>query len=78
MLEKQGFVGLSTGGNGVFYVRPSAITAIQERTKLDTYPDRKSRVFLQGHPEPFLIQEDPATIGQAIAAVEKKQRPDHG
>lgn len=73
MLEKQGFVGLSTGGNGVLYVRPSAITAIQERIKPETHTDRKSRVFLQGHPEPFLIQEDPATIGQAIAAVESKK-----
>ena len=73
MLEKQGFVGLSTGGRGVLYVRPSAIMAIQEREDINTRPELKSGVFLQGVPEPFLVQDNTTTIAQAIAAVESKK-----
>ncbi|VVT28171.1 hypothetical protein [Marinobacter salarius] len=73
MLEKQGFVGLSTGGNGVLYVRPSAIMAIQEREEKHSRPELKSGVFLQGIPAPFLVQDNTTTIAQAIEAVENKK-----
>jgi hypothetical protein len=73
MLEKQGFVGLSTGGEGVIYIRPNAITAVQERNKVQSRPELRSRVFLQGSAEGMLVQEDPATIAGLMAALTKKE-----
>ncbi len=68
MFKKLGFVGLSTGGEGVIYVRISDISAVQERKPSSDRPEFKSRVFVRGQPQPFMIQEDPATISELIGS----------
>ncbi|PHQ23557.1 hypothetical protein CLH62_20770 [Marinobacter guineae] len=70
MNKAQGFVGLSTGGEGVLYVRISDITAVQELKSSEESSKFKSRVFVRGQVQPFKIQEDPATIGDLIGSDE--------